>query len=331
MTSDNPDPVQVPRHTPYDGSSKPFTIGLRPLDLAEWIEVDDDFDEQLREKRRIEAAHLDQVFVAEPDTEAAQREVLDLLRTHLPARFPDRYRAECKGLAVAGHPALTTEAMRALPPLRAAAMLVSEDLLLMRRGASGWRLAAGSLCFPGNWSLPEKFGRAMHEIHAPVPGFGAGARNAEVIARIFDKLAVEQPVERRNWSIQSGTGLFRPALRQQRAAIATGRPSKFPDGDIPAHCFIRIERQTLRKLPASGDILFTIRTSLDPLAILYRHPERRALAASFAEQLAGLDAAQLDYKGLAADRDRLVDLLRAMAEGAGDPPVSALFPDRSVV
>ena len=31
----------VPRHTPYDGSVKPFTIGLRPLDPAEWIEVDD--------------------------------------------------------------------------------------------------------------------------------------------------------------------------------------------------------------------------------------------------------------------------------------------------
>jgi hypothetical protein len=28
-------------HTPYDGSSKPFTIGLKPLDLNAWIEVDD--------------------------------------------------------------------------------------------------------------------------------------------------------------------------------------------------------------------------------------------------------------------------------------------------
>jgi hypothetical protein len=194
--------------------------------------------------------------------------------------------------------------------------MVAEDLILMRRGEAGWRLAAGSLCFPGNWLLTEKFGRAIHEIHAPVPGFGAGARNAELIARIFDKLTVEQPVERRNWSIQSGTGLFRPAQRQQRAAFAAGKASKFPDGDIPAHCFIRIERQTLRKLPVSGDILFTIRTYLDPLAILARHPDCAGLSASFAEQLAGLDTAQLDYKGLAVDRDRLVALLRDMAAAA---------------
>ena len=85
-------------------------------------------------------------------------------------------------------------------------MLVSEDLLLMRRGASGWRLAAGSLCFPGNWSLPEKFGRAMHEIHAQVPGFGAGARNAEVIARIFDKLAVENRAQAIVLARESGFG-----------------------------------------------------------------------------------------------------------------------------
>ena len=29
----------VPVHTPYDGSSKPFSIGLKQLDLNEWIEV----------------------------------------------------------------------------------------------------------------------------------------------------------------------------------------------------------------------------------------------------------------------------------------------------
>ncbi len=42
--------------------------------------------------------------------------------------------------------------------------------------------------------------------------------------------------------------------------------------------------------------------------------DRAALAASFAEQLMGLDGDQLDYKGLTADRDRLVEALRGIAE-----------------
>ena len=32
--------MNSPTHTPYDGSAKPFTIGLKPLDPDEWIEVD---------------------------------------------------------------------------------------------------------------------------------------------------------------------------------------------------------------------------------------------------------------------------------------------------
>jgi hypothetical protein len=47
--------------------------------------------------------------------------------------------------------------------------------------------------------------------------------------------------------------------------------------------------------------------------VLRNHPDCKSLAISFAAQLSALDTDQLDYKGLTADRDRLVDLLRAMA------------------
>ena len=50
--------------------------------------------------------------------------------------------------------------------------------------------------------------------------------------------------------------------------------------------------------------------------MLARHPDKAALAASVAEQLNALDQAQLDYKGLTADRDRLVAFLDGMARAA---------------
>ena len=77
-----------------------------------------------------------------------------------------------------------------------------------------------------------------------------------------------------------------------------------------------VERQTLRKLPVSRDILFTIRIHLDPLKVLAGHPDRATLAASFAAQLEALDEPQLDYKGLTSDRDRLVAFLADMAKEA---------------
>jgi hypothetical protein len=304
--------MTLPTHTPYDGSSKLFAIGLKPLDLSTWIEVDHTYDEQMREKRRLFATIPEKVFVEEADTFEAQNEVLTLIRQHVAAAFPERFRQNCKGIGIAGHPALTTEQLHSLSPLHAASLLVQEDLILMRRGEDGWRLAAGALCFPSSWLLGEKFGRPLQDIHAPVPGFGRGTRNADLIQRMFDNLKVEQPVQRLNWSLQARHALYYPLSDTQRTARSSNRPSKFADLAAVARGFIRVERQTLRKLVKSGDILFTIRIYLDPLQFLQTHPDGKALAAAFAEQLMGLDEPQLDYKGLTADRDRLVDFLKSI-------------------
>lgn len=303
----------LPIHTPYDGSSKLFQIGLKQLDLRNWIEIDETFDFQLAEKRRIYAEHGGDVFVAEEGTEDAQAEVLALLTEHLPARFPERYRRDGERLTVVGQAELDELGARDIPPLKKASLLVQEDLILMRRGEDGWRLAAGALCFPSSWRLTEKFGRTMSEIHVPVPGFGPGTRNAGLIDRMFDKLQVVQPVERFNWSIQAGEALYHPLSNVERIDRATGRPIRFPDVEAAAGAFIRVERQTLRKLPKSGDILFTIRIHLDPIGLLKSRPDRATLASSFAGQLLALDEEQLDYKGLTADRDRLVGFLQGVA------------------
>ncbi len=152
-------------------------------------------------------------------------------------------------------------------PLVAASLLVQEDLILMRKGENGWRLAAGSLCFPSSWSLTEKFGKPLHEIHDPVPDFGQGTRMDELINRMFDKLAPAGVA----LELVAAGGSAISTIRCPASSAATARekrPSKFAGDADFASAFIRVERQTLRKLPKSGDILFTIRIHLDPLAVL---------------------------------------------------------------
>ncbi|MDB5507037.1 MAG: hypothetical protein JWR75_1675 [Devosia sp.] len=295
-------------HTPYDGSSKLFAIGLKPLDLTTWIDVDADLGRYLAEKARVYAAHPSQVFAAEPDTDAAQREVLTLLAAHLPECFPKTYRRYGNSIVIIPtgcHLALAADA----PPLWTAAQLVQEDFCLMRNGPCGWRLVAGALAFPSSWSLPEKLGRPMHEIHAPVPGFGAGTRHAELIERMFTYLRVDIPVIRWNFSLYGDDRLFHPET-------ANAGTTRFGTSARAENVFLRVERQTLRKLPASGDILFTIRIYVDPLTALERHDRGAEIAASLIVQLQDLDAAQLAYKGLTLDRDRLVARLTEFASPA---------------
>jgi dimethylamine monooxygenase subunit A len=294
-------------NTPYDGSARLFQIGLKPLDPAEWIDVDDKLPEYLREKERLTASVPDDVFAAEAGTEAAQTEVLTLLAEHLPARFPRIYRRHGSAIEIvpAGrHVALDTAGV---PPLRIAAALVQEDLVLMRPGEAGWRLAAASLSFPSSWSLREKFGRPVDEVHRPVPGFGAGSRNAELIARMFDHLRPEMPVIRWNWSLYGDARLFHPET-------ASPETRRFGVGPLAENIFLRVERQTLRRLPQSRDILFTIRIYVDSLQALEQHPDASAIATTLVNQLLTLSDEQLAYKGLTLERNRLAARLREIAE-----------------
>ena len=298
--------------TPYDGSSRPFTIGLKPLEAAQWLETAAfDLDELLAEKDRLLAERRADVFAAEEGTEAAQREVLDLVAGFVTERAPATWRRDGGNIAVAGRTVAVDPPDD--PALVAAARLVGDDLLLMRQGADGWRLAAAVLCFPSSWVLAEKIGKPMSEIHRPVPGFAAGSRNDELIGRMFDRLQPGVLVERFNWSLQADARRYHPL--PDRARIERGETTayRFPGAEPLGKAWVRVERQTLRKLPQSGDILNTIRIHLDPLAWLDGRGDGAELATAMAGQLAAMSAEELAYKGLAADRDRLVAALAASA------------------
>lgn len=297
------------KYTPFDGSSKPFTIGLKPMDLATWLEVDDALEAYFTEKDRLYAELPGKVFVERDDTRAAQQEVLDLIVENLTDHHASTHRRAGDAMqAGARHVPLSG----GTAPLKIASHLVQEDLVLMRKDHDGWRLVAASLCFPSSWSLTEKYDRALEDIHAPVPQFGRGTRMADLIARMFDKLQPANCVERMNWSLQGTPELYHPLSHASRIDRADGKLREFSPDETAARTFIRVERQTLRKLPASGDILFTIRIYLDPLARLAAHEDGRTIAGNFADQILAMDSDQLAYKGLLQDRDLLIDALGAI-------------------
>lgn len=290
--------------SPYPDSLPPlFRIGARPLDPADILLVDDDLTIQLAEKQRLGSERFGEVFMAEPDTEQAQIEVRDLIRGLLQRYHAATHRCEGDTIHVAGQSVDLGDPQT--PALWMAARLVQEDLIIMRRGEDAWRLAAGALCFPSSWRLADKIGRPLHTVHAPVPGFGEGTRNDQIITRMFDALRPGEPMLRGNWSIYPDAELYHPEA---------GNPGpRFSSGET---AFLRMERQTLSKLPQSGDILFTVRITIDPLPGLPRAPDRRATAGELVAHLKSLDADQLSYKGITEDRENLLSKLRTIT---GEP------------
>jgi hypothetical protein len=287
--------------TPFADGVTPFAIGLKPIDPARWIVPDERLDPDIAEKRELIAKRRDVVVRTSADSPDAEAEVLAMVLSHLTAlgRPPD---------GVPADPA----------PIVRAALLVQDDLVLMRRRPEGWVIAAACLCFPSSWSLAEKFGQPLDAIHAQVPGYAG--RMAGRVARIFDNLPAEQIVERFNWSI------YDDATRHHPAPHGGSRSWADEAGGFVARAFLRVERQTLRRLPVSGDIVFTIRVHHDPVAAMADHPDRARLANGLAGSLAALDEAQLAYKGLAGTRQRMLCDLAALADGTLTPPARASSP-----
>lgn len=268
-------------------------MGLKDLPPDEWIELDAAAPSQLAAKRALLRDEHAAVLAALPRAWAASLEGLHLLADHLVRRFPHWY-SRRDGL-LTNH--LTGEswplpapdaAERAggMYPLELAGRLVQEDWCVMEDVAGVSTLTAGCVCFPSRWSLAEKLGRPMGDIHGPVPFF------ADQIGRPADRFMAaikpDRPVWRVNWSLHDGPDLFRPTAPPMWAV----RPLE--PADVPDRVWLRVERQTLRRLPATGAVLFGIRTHVRPLADLAARPE---VAAGLGAVLRGWPAAVVAYKG----------------------------------
>ena len=99
--------------------------------------------------------------------------------------------------------------------------------------------------------LSEKMGQDMLAIHAPVAKYAEHVGAA--VDTYFERITAEKTVWRSNWIIQDHPALFQPRI-----------PSA-PLVKNPDQLWIRMERQTLRRLPKTGGILFTIRGYQQPL------------------------------------------------------------------
>ncbi|MET0438140.1 MAG: DUF3445 domain-containing protein [Devosia sp.] len=273
-----------------------FQIATKPLDPSDWLDPDADMAAQLAEKARLHKTHLAEIFAELPESRPAQAELLSLLFDYLPIRFPHLWQRRGEGLLVVPTGEMVEPGGI---PLLQAARLVQDDLLVLSRTEPGWRLVAASLSFPSSWVLADKIGKVLDALHDPVPGFGPETRPAQLMARMFDALRPEAPMIRWNWSLYGDSRLFHPDVS------GPDKP-RFGTGDRADPVHLRLERQTLRKLPETGAIVFTIRISLVDLDTFAGMPDAKTLAGQLHTQLLALTAEQLDYKGLTHERERVL-------------------------
>ncbi|KAI0018442.1 hypothetical protein F4780DRAFT_751555 [Xylariomycetidae sp. FL0641] len=149
--------------------------------------------------------------------------------------------------------------------MRTCARLVQDDLAIMVERADGqYYLLAGAVLLAGFWRLADKFGMALAAIHTSgsVPQFESKLEKG--MTNFFRRLRPEDLVARNNYFLQVDDDLAWSWSIGDEDAPGHSWSTAEKNRAVEHHMF-RSERQTLRRLPRSGAVVFTIRTYFHPI------------------------------------------------------------------
>ena len=242
---------KLPRMPPILQSNLPFAPwmdprtarlpGILPLTADHWTLQDDAFAGQMQERDRLISTTPTLVHALQTRAIPAAEELYKTLLTTLSTRpgyetSPHQIRRP-DGILVPLDPD---------QPLLTLGRLFQEDFCILEQSNAEHILTAAILCFPAGWTLSQKLGRPMTQIHAPVPTYDPDI--AKRVQRMFDAIRPEQPLWRANSLIYDDPALHQPRLE--------GEPRPRPIEKT----YARSERQCLVRLPHTKAVVFAIHT-----------------------------------------------------------------------
>ncbi|KAJ5294963.1 hypothetical protein N7508_009784, partial [Penicillium antarcticum] len=248
-------------YRPFRYGPKYFiTMGLRSMKWDEWIELDNHYLKYHADKARRIEERGSKCCYTDPEATDGAIELLEELQVQQKPHtsLPD----------------LTDPSDRPLPedPMATAARLVQDDLALMIERPDGeYYLLAGAVLLAGFWRLTDKFGMRLSEIHTSgdVPGYESKLEKG--MMNFFRRLRPEDPVIRNNYFIQVDDNLaWSHSIGPEDAETVSWNTAE-KNRAVNNHYF-RSERQSLRRLPKSGAVVFTIRTYFEPVTGIVREP-----------------------------------------------------------
>ena len=210
--------------------------GVEPVALEDWLQIDEAYAAQMRRRDELIAEHTDLVHQIMPHAVPAAQELLDQVLALTPEiKVEDGVATRPNGVQVN---------LDRKKPMLTLGRLVQEDFLIHELQGDAHVLVAAILCFPASWTLAEKFGKSIKDIHAPVDEFDARIETA--VERMFTTIRPEQPMKRHNALRYSDPELF--------------HPKRGSDTNRERGRFIRSERQTLVRLPKTRSVVFSVHT-----------------------------------------------------------------------
>ncbi|WP_417267214.1 heme-dependent oxidative N-demethylase family protein [Celeribacter baekdonensis] len=219
--------------------------GVVPFELEDWLEVDTAYGAQMALRDHLIATQPDEVMGLDVSARPAAEELYDMALALLPRL----------GFAITQDAVTRPDGVIVTldrdAPIKTLARLMQNDFCLMQPDPTGASpesvLTGGALCFPSGWRLPEKFMKPMLRIHQP-------------IAAYTPELALR--VQRLLDGVSPGRGLMRGTASRSDAPLSDPRTEGELRHGSQQSRYIRVERQSLVRLPNTRAVVFTIHTQV---------------------------------------------------------------------
>ena len=186
-------------------------------------------------------------------------------------------------------------------PEAAAAHHEDMCLLTLSPGEEQYRLIGAAVAWPSDWTPSEKLGLPLTALHAPIQGYEE--QLASGVDHFMAKLKPGAIYGRCNWFIAATED------RRWKAEPPARTFAHVTPENAGETLFVRSERQTLRCLPETGAILFTIGVYITAMGELSHGNVQR-----LANAVALLPKDEADRRGAGAYAEALIGYAAAREE-----------------
>ncbi|KAI0155332.1 alpha-1,2-mannosyltransferase [Xylariaceae sp. FL1272] len=236
------------------------TMSLTKLETDWWIELESTYKERIAQRKELYEKHGAAVLQWLPGSELACKELMEMVIQFICARYPqyfvlsdDKLYLENKILGVVAN-------LKEKHPLLILLDHVPEDFAIMLRDPeTGYYLfRAGMICSALGWNVESKIGMKLHEIHEPIPDYREKMQFS--MDRFFSKMPTNKPIQRGSWGLEVDKPLYMPPGDPHAEYRNYQDPSW-----TRSRMNLRVDWQTLRRLPLSGGIVFNFKALFTPL------------------------------------------------------------------
>lgn len=314
----------------YSVNMEPHVRGGPTGAFQSVFDVDEHYVAECRERALVLRQDPNRCMVL-PHMMAAQWDTLELIMESLAQDYPDDFELRRTGdawtwtnrpLGIGDSFVFGDADTLPMPPFEYITRQAQGDFTLQDQRENTLFIDGGMVTTQADWSLEFDLGMTFHEWHGPVPiahDLGVFDRALQFLMR----LQYGKPVRRLNWTMTVNPRL--DTSPENYPIWGPDRTTVTPH-NVGDKLYLRVELQTLFRLPRSNAILFGVRAYLASLSEVARVPKwgRR-----LHRVLRDLPPELVEYKGLPRFRQTAIDYLSRRDDGGPTSP--GIAPEQTVL